>query len=48
VLGELVDPGTSIEAVCRIVFLGDQLEHDQRTNAGYRCAAESVNPTAAA
>ncbi|MEU4955745.1 MerR family transcriptional regulator, partial [Streptomyces lavendulae] len=45
---ELVDQGTPIEAACRIVILEGQLEEAQRLNVGYRRAAESANPTAAA
>ncbi|ATZ22140.1 hypothetical protein SLAV_38335 [Streptomyces lavendulae subsp. lavendulae] len=45
---ELVDQGTPVEAACRIVILEDQLEEAQHLNVGYRRAAESANPTAAA
>ncbi|WP_405842362.1 helix-turn-helix domain-containing protein [Streptomyces platensis] len=36
---ELVDQGTPIEAACRIIFLEDQLEEAQRSNAEHRRTA---------
>ncbi|SED59327.1 MerR family transcriptional regulator [Streptomyces sp. Ag109_O5-10] len=36
---ELVDEGTPVEAVCRIIALEDQLEEAQRINAEHRRSA---------
>ncbi|MET7914119.1 MerR family transcriptional regulator [Streptomyces avermitilis] len=45
---ELVDPGTPVEAACRIVIPEDQLEEAQRINAEPRRAAPGPYPPTAA
>ncbi len=41
---ELVDQGTPIDAACRIVILGDQLEEAQRINTEHHRTAEQGSP----